>query len=313
MIFINKFDITLHNGNIISLYFNTINEALDYANRMFNKSEKPLTKDHVEIDTKLEYTKYIKEIIDDSEGSIDLWVKKHYLYKTNKGLVPVNIWQEKDGFYYNGLQYIEGRYNKEKHTIESFKGSYTSPFGWTFAKPKEFLELYKKENELQFTHHQIRFYGQPKLKKPKELKGIKQAFSVDYIPKKCKCQIFIKDSDVWIKHKDYFSSSMITPIKDAGTPLSYRCKKYLSKIKNESFVYPDTWGVIVLRNEAWICIKNLFHRIKLNEFEPVLVNQILRQQEKECNFKRNELENTTMSRFWESLIGELKKYYKEGN
>ena len=282
---------------------------MDYANRIFNKSEKPLTKDNVKVDTKLEYTKYIKEIIDDSEDSIILWGKKHYLYKTNKGLVPVNIWQEKDGFYYNGLQYIEGRYNKEKHIVESFKGNYTSPFGWILATPKEFLNIYNQDRELKFIHHQIRFYNETKLKKPKELKGIKQVFSVDYILKRCKCQIFIKDNDVWIKHKDYFSSSMETPVEDAGTPLSYRSKKYLNKIKNEKFVYSDAWGDIVLRNEAWICIKNLFHKIKLNEFEPVLVNQILRQQEKECCFKEYELSGGDMERFWERLIKELKKQY----
>lgn len=44
--------------------------------------------------------------------------------------------------------------------------------------------------------HIIRFYGEPKLKKVKELNSIKQEFSVDYIPKKCKCQVFIEGNNL---------------------------------------------------------------------------------------------------------------------
>ena len=82
--------------------------------------------------------------------------------------------------------------------------------------------------------HSFRKYGQPKLDKPKELKGIKQALSVDYIPKKCKCQVFILDKDIWIKHGDYFSPSM--KVEEIGAPLDYLVNKYTDKTKGKKFI-----------------------------------------------------------------------------
>lgn len=75
---------------------------------------------------------------------------------------------------------------------------------WMWTDVKKFYDDYV-DKELKFEVVSFRKYGEPKLTKPKELKGIKQFDSVDYIPKKCKCQIFIKDNDVFIKHNDYFS------------------------------------------------------------------------------------------------------------
>lgn len=62
----------------------------------------------------------------------------------------------------------------------------------------------------------VRFYGQPKLKKSKELKNIKESFTVDYIPKKCKCTVYIVNNDIWVKHRDYFSSSVELEDDDIG-------------------------------------------------------------------------------------------------
>jgi hypothetical protein len=152
----------------------------------------------------------------------------------------------------------------------------------------------------------MRYYGQPKLKKPKELKNVKSQFSIDYIPKHCKCQIFIRGNDVWIKHRDYFSSCMPETDEDLGTPLVYRVGKYMKKTKKEKFIYPDCWSGIVLRNEAWICLKNLM--IHLDDFLPDLRWEITRQQEKVCNFEELELEDSDMQKFWENLILELGKH-----
>jgi len=114
---------------------------------------------------------------------------------------------------------------------------------------------------MEFIHYP-RFYGQPKLKKPKELKGIKQTFSIDYILKKCKCGVFVIGDDVWVRHKDYFSSSLKLPREDIGKPLGALANKYCEKSKKEKFVYPDAWGDIVLKNEAWIRLKGLMIDIK---------------------------------------------------
>ena len=64
----------------------------------------------------------------------------------------------------------------------------------------------------EFTLHGIRHYGEPKIKKPIELKNIKPIFSVKYGSKGCKCGVFITGYDVFIKHRDYFSQS----IKNTG-------------------------------------------------------------------------------------------------
>ena len=158
--------------------------------------------------------------------------------------------------------------------------------------------------KVKFLHYP-RFYGEPKLKKPKELKNIKQVFAVDYIPKKCTCGVFIKGNDVWIKHRDYFSGTMKLPAEDVGRPLGYLANKYCNVVKREKFAYPDAWGSIVLRNEAWILLQNLVLDIRAGVFALDIVNDICRQQETVCDFDEYELVCTPMERFWEKVVHQL--------
>jgi len=101
-----------------------------------------------------------------------------------------------------------------------------------------------------------RLYTQPPLKFPKELKGLK-SFSVSFIPKKCTCNIYIENDNLWIKHKDFFSKVFIPNKEDIGKPLSFILQKYFSKEKSEKFIYSDCWGSVVLRNEAWLKFENV--------------------------------------------------------
>jgi hypothetical protein len=158
---------------------------------------------------------------------------------------------------------------------------------------------------LQFFHF-IRFYGEPRLRKPKELKGVKQSFSVDYIPKKCKCGAFLNGDDVWVKHRDYFSDTMSLPAEELGQSLGYLANKYCDTTKSNKFVYPDAWGSIVLRNEAWILLKDVLLDIRTGVFALDIVNNICRQQELACSFDEYELCCTPMERFWEKVIWQLK-------
>lgn len=80
---------------------------------------------------------------------------------------------------------------------------------------------------------QFRRFGEPKLTKPKELKGIKQLCSVDYIPKKNKSSLFLKDNDVYVKHTDYFSPIWQPPTNDLGKPVAYYLKKYFNQTPSE--------------------------------------------------------------------------------
>lgn len=135
--------------------------------------------------------------------------------------------------------------------------------------------LYPKNipNKLEWIEYSKRFYGEPKLIKPKELKNIKQITSVPFIfsPKgavKCSCPLFFKDDNVYLLIKDYFSSTMKFSKEDYGLPLECLCNKYLNKDKKKKFIYSDCWGSVVLRNEAWILIKNV--REQISECEHIL-------------------------------------------
>lgn len=98
-----------------------------------------------------------------------------------------------------------------------------------------------------------RYYGEPKLKKPEVLRGLSKLGTVKFNPK-CSCPVFIQGKDIWIKHRDWFSPSFRSPVEDLGAPLSVTLKKYFDKTRSEKFNYPDCWGDIVLRSEAWIVI-----------------------------------------------------------
>lgn len=136
--------------------------------------------------------------------------------------------------------------------------SHVYPVTFTLVTPKELREIFFS-GDLSCEIYSYRLYGQPKLSKPKELSGVKQSFSVEFIPKKCKCQCFIKDDDLWIKHRDFFSRCHHPAPEDCGTPLTYRLEKYFNVDKSylDKFIYPDSWGEIVLRNEAWIVFRNI--------------------------------------------------------
>lgn len=146
--------------------------------------------------------------------------------------------------------------------------------------------------------------GQPKLRKPKELRGINRAFSVDYIPKKARCQVFIKGNDVFVKHVDYFSPTL----RDARLPdasLDVLAKKLLNKEVAKKFIYTDNWGSIVLRNEAWIKVANLAYVAHNNKFYPDVVLDILKAQADYHNIDYVELMCTPMERFWEGVVTQI--------
>ena len=174
--------------------------------------------------------------------------------------------------------------------------------------------IYGKNNStLKFKIHSFRKFGEPKLKKPKELQGIKQIFSLEYIPKKCRCQIFVKNNDVWVKHRDYFSCEDEPEPHEIGMPLNYFAEKYMGENRPRKFIYEDAWGSVVLRNEAWITIKDLLTDIKSNTFQLDIIREIRRQQEQYHGLEEYSLCSTDMERFWEKLVNELVGQAKENN
>jgi hypothetical protein len=103
--------------------------------------------------------------------------------------------------------------------------------------------LFTKEPTLSIEIIASRQYGEEKLTKPIELKGIKQSFSVDWIAKKCKCKVFVNpDKDnLYILHRDFNSVEL------HGHGHQFRNK----------FIYNDSFGSVVLRGEAWLKLTGL--------------------------------------------------------
>lgn len=184
--------------------------------------------------------------------------------------------------------------------------------GLTRNKNTSLKRLFTSPINIRFILHSFRRFGEPKIKKPKELRGIKRIFSIDYIPKKCKCQVFIKNNDVWIKHRDYFSEGYTPTIEELGMPLNYFAEKFMDKNRPKKFIYDDAWGAVIFRNEAWLKIENLVHEIKSGKFELDIVNEIREQQERIHELNKYELCCSDMERFWEKVIRELLLLFEEG-
>ena len=87
-----------------------------------------------------------------------------------------------------------------------------------------------------------RKWGEPPLKKPKELNGVKQAGTVPY-GYKCQCPVYVTKTHIYLKHRDWFSPYIsLEKAKEIGI---------IDKF-NGKFIYNDNFGSAVLRSEAWL-------------------------------------------------------------
>lgn len=98
-----------------------------------------ITKDNITVDNERLYLSDINKIINNSEGEVYIRNKKHYLYKSDKGLIPVHILQE-DDFLFPTVQYTDGYYDIDTNKIRSFEGHHTLPLGWTVCDVTQFLQ-----------------------------------------------------------------------------------------------------------------------------------------------------------------------------
>lgn len=182
----------------------------------------------------------------------------------------------------------------------------TERITWTVTNLAEIDRLLSL-GDMEYIIVSRRFWGEPKLDKPKELKGIKSIGGVDFIPKYCKPQLFIKDNDLYIKHNDYFSYYWQPPKGERiDMPLSYYANKYFNKKMKEKFCYSDCWGSIVLRNEAWLCIKNAVGWTELkNKYR--WCRDVFGIQKKNISIKLTGEFEMEWLRFWEGCYNVLKK------
>lgn len=180
-----------------------------------------------------------------------------------------------------------------------------SNFSIVYTSEQEIGNLISKyQNWFKFSLVSDRIFGEPKLKKPKELNNIKQSGNISFCRNKCKCAYFIKGNDIYIKHRDYFSKSFEPPIEDMGAPLNVILNKYFNKNKANKFVYSDCWGDVVLRNEAWIKLENIM--LFVNDYIPSQLAYMVCQQQKEYHKFEDDLD-MEWENFYEELFRKLRK------
>lgn len=126
---------------------------------------------------------------------------------------------------------------------------------------------------------------------------------------KCKCQIFIKDNDIYIKHRNYFSNELKVDDEDNDKSLCYLSNKYLGKDKAEKFVYDDSWGAIVLRDEAWICLKKIIPL--LNMFNAIALARLIVEKLEDYHNSQRYGVDLEWERFFEKVILEAQKIYSK--
>ena len=230
--------------------------------------------------------------------------REWYKYQLQDGMLRFRLYKDNsDDLYYDIVEYQF-----------MSNDSLVYPTTFTYSNPAEVYKLFFTA-PLSCEVVSYRFYGQPKLAKPVELKGDKQSFTIEWNPK-CKCQCFAKGNDLWIKHRDFFSASHKPKDEDIGTPLSYRAKKYFGTDKSyaDRFIYPDSWGDIVLRNEAWIVFRN-FGQVMRRDGHPPIQNMTIAFSNSDFCTKHSisqyDLSNSDWERFFECVCKEYTKHIKK--
>lgn len=250
-------------------------------------------------DTK--YMDYINDIKNMGEFIREVPHKHHEMREIYKcdcfcGTVFIQLSKDlNDGVYYDCVHFQVWEY-----------GYMITPITWTFCEVEKFCETILYVNSLKYVVHSYRLYGQPKLNKPKELKGIKSIgnaiFNTHVNP-----QIFISDKDVWIRHNDYFSSSWRPPEGERiDMPTSYYMKKYFNIERPEKFIYADCWGDIVLRNEAWIKLENLVPLCRYKEMNYSQIARKIIQQQKLVEKGMSDGVCNEWEMFWEKVVKVVK-------
>lgn len=105
---------------------------------------------------------------------------------------------------------------------------------------------------------EYRCYGDNKLKKPKELKGLKPIKSFNLIGKKVDVYS-IGNREMVLHFKTLFSKlATFKDAEDMQLPTSALARKYnFNKGSYKTFIYPDAWCTIYNCNEGYILITGL--------------------------------------------------------
>lgn len=283
MSYIKRWTVTQQDGKSLNLYYRTFELA---------KQNNPncTIVEYVNND----YLAYIDMIINQAvDHRIDY--KGRHSYKIN---IPCGVcwatlfYDKEDRSYFDGLKY---------QVINDQR--YVEPVGWTVSNPQYFYAKFMKNNDYKMQVYSKRSYGQPKLPKPKELKGVSKCFSVKF-GSKAAFQCFLENGNLWFKCTDYFSKPWQPPNDDSGKSTTYYLKKYFHQTKTEKFIYSDTWGEIVLRNEAWIKIVGFENQCEIQGV-PNFPHNLFVQWAKTHNIDWTEMD-LEWERMFESIVNEYK-------
>lgn len=196
------------------------------------------------------------------------------------------------------------------YTQSRFEYEYAYKFDWqqlwTITSEGEIRRV-ELAMDVHFSNIQYRNYGQPKLKKPIELKNIKSFDKVSGV-QKATSPLFVKDNDLYVQCKDYFSPSWEPPSEYIGVPLSVIVQKFFNQERKNKFVYPDGWGDIVLRNEAWLKVSNVVLTVDyLNSVK--IAQAIVKQQKQDPHaLLDSAAAEAEWERFWIEAIEKLHRY-----
>ena len=186
-------------------------------------------------------------------------------------------------------------------------GMLLAPVTKTLSTPAEFCKKFL----FPAVEYRVLCMGKRgEVKKPQILKGIQKFATVDFVPKKCACQLFLDNQDLYIKHNDYFSPMYCRP-EDAGTPLSYRAKKYdIKENPREKFIYVDNWGAIVLRRVAWIKVTNFIHLV--HHMNDMQVSATVWSMLRSYHRWSDDEQNGEWERFLETVAVTTRRYLNKG-
>ena len=164
---------------------------------------------------------------------------------------------------------------------------------WTVDTIENFYKKYIEHinDFLEYFEFSKRAYGEPKLVKPVELKGLRPIYSIQCNGRKN--QIFIKNNDIWIKDNDYFSICLSQEeARKRGIQFTVR----------EKMIYKNNFSPVILRGEGWICIRNLLLYINDRNIQERLKNEI-------CSFYHWNVSEFvgTIEIFYDNLISKLKQ------
>ena len=92
-------------------------------------------------------------------------------------------------------------------------------------------------------------------------------------------------------------------------PTSYYLKKYFDKIKKDKFTYPDGWGSIILRNNAWLVIRNAVPMLLCREIDYAQIARMIWESQAKVE-KIGLYDDISLEwlRFWEDAVKKARAY-----